>query len=101
MTAVLPQRRERRPIRPDWWSKTLAAVLLGPVFAMACSALFVEFAPGIAFNTRAQLAMWLVAPIWMGVLSGVYFFASGRRAWIGLGGASLLLIGLVALLRQF
>lgn len=96
-----PRTREPRPIRADWWSKTLAAVLLGPVIALACSALFVELAAGMALGARAQLAMWLVAPIWMGVLGGVYFFANGRRAWVGLAGASLLLVGLVALLRQF
>lgn len=99
MSAVLPREKPRRPIRPDWWSKTLAAVLLGPVIALACSAIFVELTPTLARGTRAQLAMWLVAPIWMGVLSGVYCFANGHRAWVGLGVAGLLLVGLAALLR--
>jgi hypothetical protein len=37
--------------------------------------------------------MWLVPPVWLGVASTVYFFASGLRAWIWLGGACVLLYG--------
>ncbi|WZB68131.1 hypothetical protein WJ971_12870 [Achromobacter xylosoxidans] len=43
--------------------------------------------------TRSQLAMWLVPPVWLGVLSTVYFFRSGPRAWAWLGGACAVLYG--------
>lgn len=43
--------------------------------------------------------MWLVTPIWLTVLSLVFLFASGRRAWLWLGGANALVFGALALLR--
>lgn len=79
-----------RPIRRDWWSKSLAGLLCGAALALACSRLFVQFNPGMALSVRGQLAMWMVAPIWLGVLSTVYCFASGLRAWLWLGSVSLL-----------
>ena len=50
-------------------------------------------------SIRGQLAMWMVPPIWLGVLSGVYFFANGVRAWLWLGGAGLLVCGAFLILR--
>lgn len=92
-TAKLP------PIRRDWVSKTLAGMLLGFTLALGCSGLFARLNPDMAASIKAQLAMWMVAPIWLGTLGGVYFFASGRRAWLWLGGANLLLFGALAAVR--
>lgn len=83
MTAKAP------PIRRDWLSKTLAGALLGGVLAIGVSGLFNEAARGIALDARAQLAMWLVPPVWFGVLSFCYLFSSGLRAWLWLGSGSL------------
>lgn len=81
------------PIRRDWISKSLAGVLLGFALAMGASAALAAVMAGIPLATRSQLAMWLVPPVWMGIASTVYFFASGLRAWIWLGGACALLYG--------
>lgn len=81
------------PIRRDWISKSLAGALLGFALAMGASAALVALTAGIPLATRSQLAMWLVPPVWLGVASTVYFFASGLRAWIWLGGACVLLYG--------
>lgn len=86
-------------IARDWLSKTLAGALLGFTLAVGCSGLFSWAASGLAMTIRGQLAMWLVAPVWMGVLSGVYFFRSGRRAWAWLGGANFLVFGILAAAR--
>ncbi|MCE1169920.1 MAG: hypothetical protein LWW84_01105 [Azovibrio sp.] len=88
------------PIRRDWISKTLAGLLLGAVLGFGCSALFSLLFADIPLSVRGQLAMWLAPTVWLGVMSGVYFFTSGRRAWLWLGGASGLLVGLTFLLRQ-
>ena len=98
---VTPTPAPRRPaqIQPDWVSKTLAGLLLGFIIALACSAIFVWLSPGMAPSSRSQLAMWMLAPVWLGVLSLCYLFRTGLRAWIGLGGACLLLGGLALLLR--
>jgi len=81
------------PIRRDWISKSLAGVLLGFALAMGASAALAALTAGIPLATRSQLAMWLVPPVWLGIASTVYFFASGLRAWIWLGGACALLYG--------
>lgn len=94
MTAAKPD-----AIRRDWLAKTLAGALLGFTLAIGCSSLFNWFAADLPLSIRGQLAMWLVAPVWMGVLSGVYFFGSGLRAWAWLGGANLLVFGALAASR--
>lgn len=86
-------------IARDWLSKTLAGALLGFTLAIGCAGLFNGLASGLPLGIRGQLAMWLTAPVWMGVLSGVYFFHSGMRAWAWLGGANLLVFGLLAVGR--
>jgi hypothetical protein len=45
--------------------------------------------------------MWLVPPVWIGVMSGSFVFRSGRHAWIGLGGANALGFAMLALARYF
>jgi hypothetical protein len=88
-----------KAIAPDWLSKTLAGGLLGFTLAIGCAGLFNWLAGGMPLGIRGQLAMWLTAPVWLGVLSGVYFFRSGKRAWAWLGGANLLVFGLLWAIR--
>lgn len=82
-------------IRPDWLSKTLAGTLLGLALAFGVSALLSQLLQPMPLPTRGQLVMWAVAPVWLGVCGGVYFFASGLRAWLWLGAANLLTYGLL------
>lgn len=81
------------PIRRDWVSKSLAGALLGFAIALGCSALLAAATSGVPLATRSQLAMWLIPPVWLGILSTVYFFGSGWRAWGCLGGVCLALYG--------
>lgn len=90
---------KRPPVRPDWISKTLAGVLLGLTLALAVSAVFSQLTAAMPLPTRGQLVMWMVPPVWLGVCGGVYFFTTGLRAWLGLGGANLLAFGLLFALR--
>ncbi len=86
------------PIRPDWWSKTSGGILLGFTLAIALSGLFTWAGPGgpAALN-KFQFTMWLVAPLWLGVVSLCFLFRSGLRCWLWLGGANLLAhAGLIA-----
>lgn len=87
-------------VRRDWISKSLAGVLLGALLAFECSAVFARLASGIPPPLRVQLGMWMTVPIWLTVASSVYFFGSGRRAWLWLGAVNLVLGGLVFLLRK-
>ncbi|MFA7665494.1 MAG: hypothetical protein WCY32_05180 [Burkholderiaceae bacterium] len=99
-TESTPARRARPvPIRPDWVSKTLAGVLLGLSLALTCSGLLAALLIGMPVPVSGQLAMWLVPPVWLGVLSFVYFFSSGLRAWLWLGGVNVLALGIWWLVR--
>jgi hypothetical protein len=86
-------------IRRDWLSKTLAGALLGFSLALGCSGLFARLASGMVMALKAQLTMWMVMPIWLGVLSGCFLFRSGKRAWLWLGVANLVVFGALAAAR--
>lgn len=90
----------RKPaIRPDWVTKTLAGVLLGLALGFGASAIYSDLHASVPLNIRGQLAMWIVVPIWLSVLGGVYFFTTGLRAWLWLGAANLLTYGVLITLR--
>lgn len=82
MTAVL------RVLRSPWTTKTLAGLGLGYLLGLAVSGLFVVLVPAPPGQTF-QLAMWLVAPVWLAVASLVYLFSTAARAWLWLGGATV------------
>lgn len=88
-----------RTIAPDWISKTLAGALLGFTLAIGCAGVFSWLAQDMPMTERGQLAMWMTAPIWLGVLSTVYFFRSGTRAWAWLALANVLVFAPLAVSR--
>ncbi len=68
-------------IQPDWWSKSIAGCLLGFTFALAVSGVFAWVGPGgIEAPNKVQFNMWIIAPIWMLILSFSYLFKTGVRA---------------------
>ncbi|HMN82755.1 MAG TPA: hypothetical protein PKA20_22895 [Burkholderiaceae bacterium] len=73
--------------RRDWVGKTLAGTLLGFALGISAGAFFVRFGPALSLPVTAQLAMWIVTPVWFTVLSLCFLFGSGLRAWAWLGGA--------------
>ncbi|MFP1678672.1 hypothetical protein ACLD02_08225 [Alloalcanivorax sp. C16-2] len=88
------------PIRPDWWSKTLAGGVLGFTLGVALSGLFAWLGPGgIEAANKVQVVMWLVPVPWMAAFSLVYLFPSGVRAWLWLGAANLLAFGALVVAR--
>ncbi|MBK3733442.1 hypothetical protein FBZ83_103113 [Azospirillum brasilense] len=91
MTDTSSTRNPQAPIRADWWSKSVAGVVLGFALAIALSGLFAWIGPGgPAAVNKLQFVMWLVVPIWLGVVSLCFLFRSGRQAWLWLGGATVL-----------
>jgi hypothetical protein len=92
----------RQTLSRDWLSKTLAGVIGGFGLAIASSGLLACLTPGaLDEQNKFQVAMWLVPPVWIGVMSGSFVFRSGRHAWIGLGGANALGFAMLALARYF
>lgn len=87
-------------IQRDWWSKTLAGLLLGLALALGFSALFAGLATDMPLPIRAQLTMWSVPPVWLTVLASVFFFSSGKRAWLWLGSATVLTFALALALQS-
>ncbi len=92
--AISPATKARpAPIRRDWISRTLGGTLLGFTLAIGCSGLLTLALGGVPLGTRAQLAMWLVPPVWLTVLGSCFFFSSGLRTWLWLGLANLVVYG--------
>lgn len=85
------------PIRRDWLAKSLAGAVLGGTLALGASGLFVQAATGLDPGIRAQLAMWLVVPVWMAALALAFLWRDGWRAWLWLGLANGLAWGVWAL----
>lgn len=101
MADAHPEARPRKPapIRPDWITKTLAGLLLGPGLAISASGLLAALLHDMPLAVSGQLVMWLVPPVWLLVQSLVYFFSSGLRAWAWLGGANALALAAWWLVR--
>lgn len=84
-----------------WLGKGLAGVVPGFGLALALSGLFAWLGPGgiDAGSGKIQVAMWLIAPVWCGVLAGVFLFRDSRRAWLWLVAANVLAFGLLGAVR--
>ena len=86
----------------DWTLKTLAGVIGGFGLGIAASGLLACLTPGpLDAQNKFQVAMWLVPPVWIGVMSVSFVFRSGLRAWLWLGGANALGFAMLALARHF
>ena len=85
----------------DWVGKTAAGLVLGFSLAVAVSGLCAWLTPGgiAGGNGKIQFVMWLIAPLWAGVLCFVFLFRDSRRAWCWLAVANLLAFGLLAGVR--
>ena len=84
----------------DWFGKAAAGLILGLTLALGVSGLLPRLGVGsISYmKTSGQFMMWLMSPIWAGVLSFVFLFRSGARAWLWLGLANLAVWGALLLL---
>jgi hypothetical protein len=93
---------QRETLSRDWLSKTLAGVIGGFGLAIVASGLLACLTPGpLDVPNKFQVAMWLVPPVWIGVMSVGFVFRSGLRAWAWLGGANLAGFAMLALARHF
>jgi len=91
--------RPRNDLSKGWLGKTLAGSICGLALALVASGFFML--PDTKYNTvfdKYQIAMWMVPPIWLAVLSFCYLFRDALRAWLWLGGASVLGFALFKLL---
>lgn len=79
----------------DWFGKTAAGLLLGLALALGMSGLLPRLGIGSLsyMKTSGQVMMWLMSPIWAGVLSFVFLFRSPLRAWLWLGLANAVVWG--------
>lgn len=73
----------------NWFGKVSAGVLAGFALSLCLCGLFYRLVPG-GGDAKVQMTMWLMAPLWAGILSFCFLFRDGWRAWGWLGGAALL-----------
>ncbi|MFV0595382.1 hypothetical protein [Shewanella sp.] len=72
---------ENDKLQPDWWTKSLAGLVLGFTLALGLVGLFAWFGPGgIDADTKVQFNMWMITPIWLSILSFSFLFKTGLRA---------------------
>ncbi len=81
----------------NWGGKVSAGLILGFFLALGLSGLFACFGPGAIgfFSAQGQITMWLMAPLWSGILSFCFLFQNGLRAWGWLGLGNLAVWGLL------
>jgi hypothetical protein len=80
------------------WGKSFAAALLGLPLTVGIIGLLALLGPGDPHRTTLP---WLLLsfPVWIGVMSWAFVFRSGLRAWLWMGGATLLCFGLIQLAK--
>ena len=91
-----------QPLRSeDWFGKAAAGLVCGFTLAIALTGLFAWLGPrGLMHSSaKTQLAMWLVSPTWVVVLSTCFLFRSAARAWSWLLLANGLCFGLLFAVR--
>lgn len=86
----------------NWFGKASAGFILGFGLALGLGSIFLELTASgnPLFNAQGQVAMWLISPIWTGVLGFCFLFGTGMRAWGWLACANLLVWALYAAIRM-
>ena len=81
------------------WAKSLAAILLGLPLTAGIIGLIVLLWPGDL--QRITLPWLLMAfPLWIGLISLAFHAKTGWRAWVWMGGGTLLCFGLLHLVKM-
>lgn len=81
----------------NWLGKASAGLVLGFALAIGVSGLICWFGPGgvMGGDAKTQFNMWIVSPVWCLILSFVFLFRDGLRAWLWLGGGAAVVFGLL------
>ena len=97
-----PPRAEPRFSTRGWAGKAVAGTLLGFTLAIGLSGVLAGLTPGglAPQSDRVQFHMWLVAPLWMAVISTCFLFRTAWRAWGWLLLLNALAFGGLAALRH-
>ncbi|MCP5471938.1 MAG: hypothetical protein H7A18_07675 [Sinobacteraceae bacterium] len=84
-----------------WFGKTSAGVLLGYTLSLALSGVIAGLTRGgfEGGSGKIQFIMWMVAPLWAGVLGFVFLFRDSRSAWLWLALANVAAFGLLWALK--
>lgn len=76
------------------WAKSLAAGLLGLPLTVGIIGLIALLWPGDP--ARSTLSILLMSfPLWVAIMSVAFLFKTGLRAWLWLGGATVLCFVLI------
>ena len=81
------------------WPRWLAVALLGLPLTVGVVGLLARFVPGPPEITALPW-MLLVFPVWTAVMSLAFVFRNGFHAWLWLGGATLLSVGALFIIKS-
>ena len=79
------------------WGKSFAAALLAPPLAVALVGLAALMSSNQQRDTLPALLMFF--PVWVALMASAFLFKSGLRAWLWMGGATVLGFGLLYALK--
>lgn len=85
----------------NWAGRVSAALIAGFTASLAATCIYLRVS-GVKdgfFDARGQIAMWALAPLWIGLLGFCFLFRSGLRAWGWLAAANLVLWSVYFALR--
>ncbi|MCG0995816.1 hypothetical protein LHT11_11450 [Acetobacter indonesiensis] len=71
-----------------WMGKASAGLVLGYLLAIGVSGILSRLSPFPPDMASVQLNMWLIAPVWLVVLSACFLFRTVLQAWLWLGSLS-------------
>lgn len=87
--------------QPQWRLKIATGLILGLPLALSVSGLLVWWGAGpVTFDTKSQLAMWLVIPLWLTPLALLFFSLTAQRILLIYCGLNLALYGLLTLAKS-
>ncbi|MCX4192555.1 hypothetical protein [Methylophaga sp. OBS1] len=91
---------KQQTLHNDWLSKTVAGLILGFTAALGLSGVLLLIVSEMNRSASAQLVMWLLSPMWLTLLSTVYLFRNGLRAWGWLALLNLMVYALFFLIKS-
>lgn len=90
-----------QPYNPQWIAKTTIVIVLAYPLALSISGLLAIWGPGpLTHDTKSQVTMWLITPLWLTPLSLTYFTVRAKHLLIALTILNVVFFALLQLAKS-